>query len=160
MTVKVKMAYKTDSSTLMFEVTNEAGEFLVNDGVSPAFFEAYSEGRKALYRTPMAAPDTFVGIFEGSIPLIDISYLPLRVYIWGIDTLTIDSKGPVSQGQVYIDKNNNEQDAPKMLNNIFASTVYNNLGVGTAIEEYYGADNFLAFTTTFDTNGNRSVVLE
>jgi hypothetical protein len=157
MPVTVRFGNKPGSFTLKFHTLNEAGEYLRSDGI----FEAFNPVNALSYRTLLSDSATGNnGEYVGTIPTILAAHLPTRVTVYVIDTNTMATDGPIGQGSCYIDNNNNEQNDPKLLNNIFASTVGNNLGVGTSQESYYGADNVLAFTSIFDTNGNRQVTVE
>lgn len=157
MSVKTLFSYKPGTvASLKAVYINDAHEYLPTDGV----FEVYNAINAAAYTTPMG--EIAGGAYECIVPTIQPQFLPVRIMALVYDNDLGLSHAPVGQSPGYtrVDNNNNEQDDPKLLNNIFASTVGNNLGVGTTQETYYGADNVLAFTSIFDTNGNRQVTVE
>ena len=159
MTVKVILPYKPSTSGLYYVALDvEGGGKYLNN--STGLFETYDSGNEGFYHNQFIDALGEPGTYAGVLPEISTTILPKRVTIFCFDPATMAADGPIGQGEVYVDGNNNEQNDPKLLNNIFASTVGNNLGVGTTQESYYGADNFLAFTSIFDTNGNRQVTIE
>jgi hypothetical protein len=156
MSAKVKFASKIDVTGLYFEVLNDLDEYLNS---STGLFEVWNALNVALYKTLLTLVPNSNGIHAGIVPAINVAILPADVNIFVFDPATVAISGAIGQGRMRIDRNNNEQPNDLLLYNIFAATVFNNLGVGTIEEEYYGHDNFLAFTSVFDTAGNRSVTV-
>jgi hypothetical protein len=156
MVAKVKFSGSTAATGLYFETVNDSDEHLNS---STGVFEDWNGANTALYQTTLTLVPNSNGIFAGVVPTINTAYLPVDVNIFVFDPATAADNGPIGQGRMRIDRNNNEQPNDLLLYNIFAATVFNNLGVGTLEEEYYGHDNYLAFTSVFDTNGNRSVTV-
>lgn len=154
MTVKIAFPY-TPGLTVIFYVIDDAAMYL-NSGTG--LFEAYNAGNEGFYRNQTIAVPGQPGIYGSALPEISTTLLPKRVKVFAYDSADL-AKGPIGSGVTQVDKNNNEVNEAQLLNYVFASTVGYNLGVGTNTEEYYGYDGFLAFTTTFDTVGNRSVSL-
>ena len=157
MSAKVKVSNKPAAVNLYFQVMNEAGEHLNSQ---TGMFETWTLAQSEFYDTPLIEIANSNGVFVGTVPAINASYLPASVSIHAFDPLTVVN-GPFAQGGMRIDKLNNEQPNDLLLYNIFAATVYNNLGVDTLEEKYYGHDDWLAFTSEFNTlNGNRQVTVE
>jgi hypothetical protein len=81
--------------------------------------------------------------------------------LWGTGPVTLDAAGnevfPSAGATTLPDMFGMTYDV--FMDTIFAAVVGRNTGVGTATESYHGAEDDLRFTSTFDTNNNRTVTL-
>jgi len=158
MSVKVILPYKPGVNGLFFVVIDveDGGKYL--NGAT-GLFETYNSNNVGFYRNQFIDATGEPGSHAGLIPDIAQASLPKYALILCYDPATKATDGPIGSGYVQIDKTNNEVNSDLLLSYVFSSTVGHNLGVGTAQEQYYGHDGFLAFTTAFDASGNRQVTL-
>lgn len=155
MAAKVRFAYRSNMTTLYFQVTDKSDNYF---NTNLAAFEPYETLNAAAYKIPLTEILNSNGKYVGTVPTMLTTSLPIDVNIFVYDPAVEVASGPIGQGAMRIDKQNNEVNVPQLATYIFASTVGANQGVGTDIEHYFSFDTYEAFRTTFDTPGNRATV--
>jgi hypothetical protein len=158
---EVNFPYKIGVTTLYFSVLDDVQNILdktTNRFVAPI------PGNEDNYKVTLEDVHDW-GAYWATVPLIHPDDLPVQATVLIYDSAI--GPDPIGMGQMTIRDNNNEvgsgiiagMPSDQVLECIYASTVGNNDGVGTDTENYYGPNDILAFTTTFDTNGNRQVLI-
>ena len=155
MAAKIKFSYRPNLTSLYFHITDKSDNYF---NTTLAAFEVYNGANAVQYQIPLTEILNSNGKYTGTVPTMLTTSLPINVNIFVFDSVTAVSSGPVGQGSMRIDKQNNEVNAEHLLTYIFASTVGTTLGVGTNTEHYFSFDTYEAFNTTFDTTGNRADV--
>jgi hypothetical protein len=155
MAAKVKFSYRPNLTTLYFHITDKNDNYF---NTTLAAFEAYNGANATQYRVPLVEVLNSNGKYVGTVPTMLTTSLPIDISIFVFDSATASVSGPIGQGGMRIDKQNNEVNVEQLVAYIFASTVGFTQGVGSNTEHYFSFDTFEAFNTTFDSNGNRATV--